>query len=87
MKDFKNTLIFCLITYAIIGAGVFFYNSTEQLAMVGLSGLLLSVLYLFVGIILCIFLSTRNIGKGLLMSAGISLVIGLSICSMYQVKI
>jgi hypothetical protein len=87
MKDFKNTLIFCLITYAIIGVGVFFYNSTEQLAMVGLSGLLLSVLYLFVGIILCISLGTRNIGKGLLMSAGISLVIGLSICSMYQVKI
>jgi hypothetical protein len=87
MKAFKNTIIFCLATYAIIGIGVFFYNSTEQLAMVGLSGLLLSILFLFTGIILCTPVSTRNMGKGLLLSAGISLVIGLSICSMYQIKI
>jgi phosphate/sulfate permease len=87
MKAFKNTIIFCLATYAIIGIGVFFYNNTEQLAMVGLSGLLLSILFLLIGIILCIPVSTRNLGKGLLLSAGISLVIGLSICSVYQIKI
>jgi hypothetical protein len=87
MKEVKNTVIFCLATYIIIAVAVFYCNSTEQLAMVGLSGLLLSVLYLFVGAILCFPNSTRNVGKGLLLSAGISLVIGLSICSAYKVRI
>lgn len=87
MKHFKFTLLFCLVTYAVIAVGVFLCNTNEQMAMVGLSGLLLSVLYLFAGIILSIPTSTRNIGKGLLLSAGIALIIGLSVCSVYQVKI
>ena len=87
MKEFKNTILFCLVAYAIISVGVFFYNTTEQMAMVGLFGLLLSLLYFFVGLILCFPESTRNVGKGLLLSAGIFFVIGLSVCSMYPIKI
>lgn len=82
MNLLRNTIITCFSIYAVIALGLLLFGDNEKMVMIGLTGLLLSVIFLFIGIILCIPASSREIGKGLLISAGIILIVGLGVCSM-----
>ncbi len=81
MSQFKLSILLCLTLYALIAAATFAFNSAEQLANVGSFGLLLSIFYLIAGIIAVCFTSTRKFGQGILLCAGIVLVIGISVCT------
>ena len=81
MHTLKKTLLVCLSIYGIIGVGFLLYGDHERIPMIGLSGLLISIGYLILGLILCIPKESRTVGQGLLLSAGIALVIGISVCS------
>ncbi|MEO6356852.1 MAG: hypothetical protein ABIU77_06200 [Ferruginibacter sp.] len=79
---FKNTMIGCSAAYAVI-ALLILLTTKEASTGIGLTGLLLGVVYFFFGLILCISPSSRNIGKGLLLSAGLVFLIGVSVCSIF----
>jgi Na+-transporting NADH:ubiquinone oxidoreductase subunit NqrB len=81
MNQFKLSLIVCLSLYATIAAATYAMSSTEKLANIGLFGLLLSLFYLLAGIVAVCFVNTRKFGQGMLISAGIVLIIGLAVCS------
>jgi hypothetical protein len=55
--------------------------NTDALDGVGIVLLLLSVLFLFLGLIFLLIKTLRNAGKKLLLAAGLMLLIGFSICS------
>ncbi len=87
MNQFKNTLIICFSIYGIIALGLLIFGDHEKISMIGLSGLVLSLLYLIIGIFACIPQNGRQIGKAMLLSAGIVLLIGFSVCGLFPVKI
>jgi hypothetical protein len=81
MNHFKKTIIAGFAIYAAIAIALLLFGDHEKIVMIGLTGLLLSIAYLFIGIILCIPASGREIGKGLLLCSGLILIIGLSVCT------
>lgn len=87
MNYFKNTIYICLIIYIVVAVLAFVYNDSEKMANVGLAILLLSILFFILGVVAVIPKQIRDIGKGLLVCAGVAFLIGLSICSVYQIKI
>ncbi|MDN3658519.1 hypothetical protein QWZ08_22940 [Ferruginibacter paludis] len=82
----KNTLIGCSAAYAVI-ALLILLTTKEAATGIGLTGLLLGVAYFFFGLILCIPSGSRDIGKGLLLSAGLVFLIGVSVCSIFPSNI
>ena len=62
------------------------YGDSEVSAMIGLTGIILSVLYLLPGAVLCIPVGLREVGKGMLAASGIILIIGLSLCSGFPTR-
>ncbi len=86
MSNFKISIAVCFGIFALICLSVIGIADGDTLQMIGLFGVLLSVLYLLIGIILCIPASSREVGKGILLSSGIILVIGLSVCSQMKMN-
>lgn len=82
MNQFKNTLITCFCIFGFIALCLLVFGDKEKFSMIGLSGLLLAMEYFLVGILAVIFAGGRQIGKALLLSAGIMLLIGISVCSL-----
>lgn len=87
MNQFKNTLLICFSIYGFIAVAFLLFGDNEKIPMIGLSGLLLSVAYLIIGIIACIPVSGRPLGKAMLLSAGIIVLIGLSVCTLNPLNI
>ncbi len=83
-QAFKKTIIGSLISYAFISLIILVSNERDVMSMIGLTGLFLGVLFFFGGLILSIPKTTREIGKGLLLSSGIIFLIGVSVCSFFQ---
>lgn len=82
MNQFKTTLIICFSLFGFITLCFLLFGDNEKNAMIGLTGLLLGLLYFITGIICCMPVSGRQVGKAMLLSAGIILLIGLSICTL-----
>jgi hypothetical protein len=87
MNSFNKTIYACLFIYFVAVISAYVFNDSEKMANVGLAILLLSILFFVLGIIAVIPKVLREIGKGLLISAGVAFLIGLSICSVFQIKI
>jgi hypothetical protein len=87
MNSFNKTIYSCLFIYFVVVIYAYVFNDSEKIANVGLAILLLSILFFVLGIIAIIPKVIREIGKGLLVSAGVAFLIGLSICSVFQIKI
>jgi hypothetical protein len=87
MNSFSKTIYACLFIYFAVIISAYVFNDSEKMANVGLAILLLSTLFFVLGIIAVIPKVLREIGKGLLVSAGVAFLIGLSICSVFQIKI
>lgn len=81
MKDFKIAVISTLSFFGIIALGILMLGGRDKFAMIGLTGFILAVLYFFIGFIALIPNSSRQVGKGMLLSAGIVLLIGIGVCS------
>ncbi|WP_142685668.1 hypothetical protein [Chitinophaga polysaccharea] len=73
---FKNVLLFTLIPLAIL---LLMCMSDEGIVMAGILALVLVGGYFIVGLIL-IIANKNQIGKAMLLSSGIILLIGLSMC-------
>ena len=82
MNQFKNTLIACFSIFVIIDIFLLIGGAQDKYPMLGLWGLVLSVVYFLIGIVVCIPIRTRQVGKAMLLSAGIILLIGLSVCTL-----
>lgn len=87
MNYFKSTVVTCFVIYFIVIVSAFVMNDTEKMANVGLAILLLSLLFFLVGLILLIPKSIREVGKALLICAGVAFLIGLGICSFFQIRL
>jgi hypothetical protein len=87
MKEYKTSITVCMILFIVAAFCQLLYTSTEKMANVGMWALILAVIYFFAGIILCIPKISRQFGQGMLVSAGLCFLIGLGICSFFQVKI
>lgn len=84
----KITMISCFGLFGVLALLIFFYSrNAETFPLIGLMGLLLAVCYTVIGLILCIPVSTRVVGKAVLISGGIILLIGLSVCSFSKFKL
>lgn len=68
-----------LILYNVIQVGGF----TRDLNMiVGLIGILLGAFLLFLGVVLSIVLTSKEIGQGVLIASGLMILIGIGVCSL-----
>ena len=81
MTKIKMAVLICLGIFLLLALGFLISNDSENMAMIGLTGILLAAAYLIIGIVACIFPKSREAGKGILLSAGILLIIGSSVCS------
>jgi hypothetical protein len=79
----KKTVVICLAIYAVLAVVVSITSSAEKLSGIGLVGLLLGVFYFVLGLVGCISKQSREVGKAILLSAGIVLLIGISVCSIF----
>jgi hypothetical protein len=79
----KKTVVICLAIYAVLAVVVSITSSAEKLSGIGLVGLLLGVFYFVLGLVGCINKQSREVGKAILLSAGIVLLIGISVCSIF----
>jgi hypothetical protein len=79
----KKTVVICLTIYAVLAIVVSVTSSAERLSGIGLVGLLLGVFYFVLGLVGCINKQSRGVGKAILLSAGIVLLIGVSVCSLF----
>jgi acyl-CoA reductase-like NAD-dependent aldehyde dehydrogenase len=79
----KKTVVICLAIYAGLAIVVSITSSAERLSGIGLVGLLLGVFYFVLGLVGCINKQSREVGKAILLSAGILLLIGVSVCSLF----
>ncbi len=79
----KKTLVICLAIYALLAVVFSIVSSAEKLSGIGLVGILLGLFYFVLGLIGCINKQTREVGKAILLSAGIALVIGIGVCSLF----
>jgi len=86
-QAFKKTIIASLIVYAFISSAILLGGGRDAMSMIGLTGLILGILFFFFGLILCIPKNSRDIGKGLLLSSGIIFLIGVSVCSLFQSQV
>ncbi len=82
-QAFKKTMIISFAAYALIALFILLQGQ-DTASMIGLTGLLLGVVYFFFGLVLCISPTSREVGKGLLVSAGIIFLIGVSVCSLFR---
>jgi hypothetical protein len=79
----KKTVVICLAIYAVLAVVVSITSNAEKLSGIGLVGLLLGVFYFVLGLVGCINKQSREVGKAILLSAGIVLLIGVSVCSLF----
>lgn len=85
-NNFKSFLILFLGFAALVAGAGMFDTSYNRWAGVGLLLLLLAVIYLVIGLLLIFFIQTRHVGKALLLSGGIVLLIGASVCGAAPMK-
>ena len=83
MSNQKKTVLVCLGIYAVLAILVSVTSSAERLASIGLTGILLGLFYFVLGLLACISKSSREVGKAILLSAGVILLIGVSVCSIF----
>jgi hypothetical protein len=86
MNNQKKTLLICLGIYAILAIVVSITSGAERLSIIGLVGILAAIFYGLVGLAMCLSKYTREIGKAVLLSAGIVLLIGVGVCSLYPIN-
>jgi uncharacterized membrane protein len=86
-KVSKTTMLICSSVFGIIAIAILVSGEKDSGAFVGLAALLLSLIYLVLGIILIIIKESRNAGMGMLLTAGIMLLVGFTVCSMNMVNI
>jgi hypothetical protein len=87
MNQFKTTLIACFSIYGFIALCFLLFGDHEKISMIGLTGLLLGILYCITGVVCCIPVNGRQVGKAMLLSGGIVLLIGLSVCTINPLNI
>ncbi len=85
-KNEKITLAICFIVYAVLALIILATQGHDAPGFIGLTGVLLAVVYMVFGLIALISKESRNIGAALLISGGIIFLIGFSICSVGAVK-
>jgi hypothetical protein len=81
MNKTKKTIIVCVSIYIIVGLIVLAVNNTDRGFSFAAGSLILSLIYLVVGALMCSSKKTVEIGKGLLICAGVLFLIGFSVCS------
>ena len=86
MTQFKTTLLICFSLFGFIAICFLLFGDRDKFAMMGISGLLLAVLYFIIGLLACIPKTGRQVGKAMLLSAGTMLLIGISVCSLNPVN-
>lgn len=86
-KVSKTTMLICSTIFGIIAIAILLGGGGDSGAFVGLAALLLSFIYLILGIILTIIKESRNAGMGMLLTAGIMLLVGFTVCSMSAINI
>ncbi len=87
MNAFKKTVLICLSIYAIIGIGIFLFGDTQKITLIGLTGLVIAIGYFFIGLLVSIPKESREVGLGILLSSGIVLTIGISMCTIQPIRI
>lgn len=80
-KVFKTTMVICSAVFGVIAIAILAGGGGDSGALVGLAALILSFIYLVLGIILTIIKESRNAGMGMLLTAGIMLLVGFTVCS------
>lgn len=80
-KVFKTTMVICSSVFGVIAIAILAGGGGDSGALVGLAALILSFIYLVLGIILAIIKESRNAGMGMLLTAGIMLLVGFTVCS------
>jgi uncharacterized membrane protein len=80
-KVSKTTMLICSSVFGVIAIAILAGGGGDSGAFIGLTALLLSLIYLIVGIILAIIKESRNAGMGMLLTAGIMLLVGFTVCS------
>jgi hypothetical protein len=86
-KTKKITFIICFSVYIVLILLILLKQNPDRSADIGLTGILLGIVYFLLGIISSISNDTRSAGTALLLSAEVIFLIGLSICSMNPVQI
>jgi surface polysaccharide O-acyltransferase-like enzyme len=86
MNKQKMTVAICLGIYAVLAIVVAITSGAERGGIIGLFGILASIFYLLVGLAMCISKHTREVGKAILLSAGLVLLIGVGVCSLYPLN-
>jgi len=81
---FKKTALICFAIYGAIALLIMLQNDRDSVALVGLTGLLLGMLFFGVGVIVCIPVKSRPVGQALLICAGIIFLVGVSVCSVFS---
>lgn len=86
--EFKKTFFISLLIAAVLSLLSFSngYNNSTFIIM-GLIFLAIGSLYFFGGFIALLIPATREVGKALVLSAGILLLIGISVCTGWPLKI
>ncbi len=80
-KPAKTSLLVCSLIFAIIAILFLLQGGGDAGAFIGLVALIFSAIYLFVGIILILIPDARDVGKGMLLTAAILLLVGFAVCS------
>jgi len=86
-QTFKKTILISILIYGFIALAILVSGGRDTAANIGLTGLVLGVLFFFLGLLLCIPKQSREIGKALLLSAGLIFLVGVSVCSFFQSSI
>lgn len=74
-------MVICSSIFGVIAIAILASGGGDSGALVGLAALILSSIYLILGIILTIIKESRNAGMGMLLTAGIMLLVGFTVCS------
>lgn len=81
-KPAKTSLLVCSLIFALIALAILVMGRGNDVgAFIGLGALIFSAGYLFLGIVLIIIPDTRDVGKGMLLTAAILLLVGFAVCS------
>jgi hypothetical protein len=81
MSNFKKTIIVCGSIFIIVELVLLLSHNAEGGFNIAIASLLLSAACLIIGGFLCFSKKTNDIGKAMLICAGVMFLIGFSICS------
>ena len=81
-KTVLNTLLVCIAIPLVFGVVGSFDSFGELPIILGLAFVIAGLLYILPGIILALIKERRQVGKGMLLSSAVLLLIGFSLCNM-----